>query len=111
PPTPAGGAFWLLEGGLVFSPTVLRLLRLLYARPGGVSLEELSQHLADTPQEWVDRALDRLLEAGLVELRGDRLVPTPKLKPLAARMVLLANRLNEGSQALDLVRLLFPRNR
>lgn len=93
----------------MFSSTLLRLLRLLNARPDGVSREEL-RCLQGIPPDWVDRALGKLLAAGVVEERGDRVIPLPALGPLARKMELLAARLNGQAkakdQAMDLVRVI-----
>jgi DNA-binding IclR family transcriptional regulator len=94
----------------MFSPTLLSLLRLLAARPGGVSRQEAHQLEGATP-ELVDRALHRLLELGVVEARSNLVVPLPTLPSLADKMERLARRINrteaERDQAMDLVKLLF----
>ena len=95
----------------MFAPTVLGLLRLLSAQPGGVSREVVKQQLGGTPPEWVDRAIDKLLEAGVIAERDGLVVPLPSLKPLAQKMERLAVRLNRQAQARDqameLVKMLF----
>ena len=95
----------------MFAPTVLSLLQLLPAHPGGVSREELHRVLEVMPPEWVDRALAWLLEAGVIAERDGLVVPLPRLKPLAQKMECLATRLNRQAQARDqameLVKLLF----
>lgn len=98
-------------GPELFAPTVLTLLRLLPAHPGGVSREELHRVLEVIPPEWVDRALARLLEAGMAAEQDGLVVPLAPLKPLAQKMERLATRLNRQAQvrdqAMELVKLLF----
>ena len=93
-----------------FSPPVLGLLRLLSARPGGVSRQAAVLELGATAPQGVDRALDRLLELGVVEARGDLVVPLPALLSLAQKMERLARRINRPEtvrdQAMDLVRII-----
>lgn len=97
-----------------FSPSVLGLLSLLEAYPDGVSREEARRVLVKyegTPPEVVDRTLDKLLELGVVEARGDLVVPLPAAVPLARKMERLAMRINrreaQRDQAMDLVKMLF----
>jgi hypothetical protein len=94
----------------MFSPTLTSLLRLLSAHTDGVSRQKVLQELDDSAPQWVERALDRLLELGVVEARGDLVVPLPALLPLADKMERLARRINrkevERDQAMDLVRLI-----
>jgi hypothetical protein len=96
-----------------FSPPVLGLLRLLSARPGGVSRQAAVLELGATAPQGVERALDRLLELGVVlpsGRRGDLVVPLPALLPLAQKMERLARRINRPEtvrdQAMDLVRII-----
>ena len=93
-----------------FSPPVLGLLRLLSARPGGVSRQAAVLELGGTAPQRVERALDRLLELEVVEATGDLVVPLPALLPLAQKMERLARRINRPEtvrdQAMDLVRII-----
>ncbi len=93
-----------------FSPAVLGLLRLLSARPGGVSRQAAVLELGAAAPQGVERALDRLLELGVVVARGDLVVPLSGLPPLAQKMERLARRINrpetQRDQAMDLVRLI-----
>lgn len=97
---------------MTFAPTLLLLLRLFSTiRPAGVAREDVYRHLGGTPPDWVDQALEKLLELGLVEQQGNGLVvPLPALKPLAQKMETLAARLNqraeERDQVMDLVRVI-----
>jgi len=99
------------RGELAFTPTVLGLLRLLSAHPGGVSRQAAVLELGGATPEGVERALERLLELGVVEARGHLVVPLPTLLPLAQKMERLARRINrqerERDQAMDLVKMLF----
>lgn len=89
---------------------MLSLLRLLSARPDGVSREELRRLLEATPPEWVDRTLAKLLELGVVTERGGLVVPLAPLQPLAQKMERIAARINREEarrdRAMDLVKLL-----
>ncbi|KKN20127.1 hypothetical protein LCGC14_0938700 [marine sediment metagenome] len=93
-----------------FSPPVLGLLQLLSAHPGGVSRQAAVLELGGAAPGGVERALARLLELGVVEARGDLVVPLPPLLPLAVKMERLARRISrpeaQRDQAMDLVRII-----
>lgn len=88
------------------TPAIVGLLQLLAAHPGGVSRQAAVLELGGGAPEWVERALDRLLELGVVEARGDLVVPLPTLLPLAQKMNRLYRTLKEEGQVSDLVRLI-----
>ena len=70
-----------------------------------MSRQEAVLELGGGAPQGVERALDRLLELGVVEARGDLVVP------LAVKMERLARRINrretERDQAMALVKMLF----
>ncbi len=94
----------------MFNPPILGLLRLLSAHPGGVSRRTAVLELGGAAPEGVERALARLLELGVVEARGDLVLPLPPLLPLAVKMDRLASRISrqgrERDQNMDLIRLI-----
>ena len=98
----------------MFTPAVLNVLKLLSVCPGGVSRQEVLQQLSGSAPHgegaWVEKALDRLLELGVVEARGDLVVPLPQVHPLLQKMERLASRINrrgrQRDQNMDLIQLI-----
>ena len=89
----------------MFTPTALGVMQIVEVYPEGVSRQEVQRVLAKyegTPPEWVDRAIEKLLELRVVDARGDLLLALPPLEPLTRKMERIARYINRKERGRDL---------
>jgi hypothetical protein len=87
----------------MFTPTLVKVLRLFQERPAGGSRDEIISTTQADPQ-WVDRVLQHLTGRHLVALSNGSYCAEPSLCAFAADMVRLYDKINRRNQRELLVR-------